>query len=52
MGRRLRESGRVGVMIGFAHDFQIVERCPSDERDVAVDLIVTERRVLAPGHAE
>jgi 5-formyltetrahydrofolate cyclo-ligase len=51
VGRRLRESGRPGVRIGFAHDFQIVERCPSDERDVAVDLVVTESRVLAPGVA-
>jgi len=49
-GRRLRESGR-GLLIGFAHDFQIVERCPSDERDVAVDVVVTERRVLGRGMA-
>ena len=49
--RDLRErraaSGRPpAVLIGFAYDFQIVETCPADERDVAVDLVVTERRVL------
>jgi 5-formyltetrahydrofolate cyclo-ligase len=50
-GRRLREAGQGGLLIGFAHDFQIIDRCPSDERDVAVDLVVTERRVLAAGTA-
>jgi 5-formyltetrahydrofolate cyclo-ligase len=50
-GRDLRErraaAGRPpAVLIGFAYDFQIVETCPADERDVAVDLVVTERRVL------
>jgi 5-formyltetrahydrofolate cyclo-ligase len=49
VGRRLRESGRPGLRIGFAHDFQVIDRCPSDERDVAVDLVVTESRVLDPG---
>ncbi len=46
-GRRLRASGRGGVMVGVAHDFQIVDRCPAEAHDVAVDLVVTERRVLA-----
>jgi 5-formyltetrahydrofolate cyclo-ligase len=50
-GRDLRErraaAGRApAFLIGFAYDFQIVETCPADERDVAVDLVVTERRVL------
>jgi len=50
-GRDLRErrsaAGRLpAVLIGFAYDFQVVDTCPADERDVAVDLVVTERRVL------
>ena len=34
------------LMIGLAYDFQVVASCPADERDVAVDLVVTESRVL------
>jgi 5-formyltetrahydrofolate cyclo-ligase len=50
-GRELRArapSGTrpAGLMIGFAYDFQVVASCPADERDVAVDLVVTESRVL------
>lgn len=35
-------------LIGFAYDFQIVERCPADEHDLPVHLVVTETRVLRP----
>jgi 5-formyltetrahydrofolate cyclo-ligase len=45
-GRRLREGGARGVMVGFAYDFQVVDECPADENDVAVDWVVTDRRVL------
>jgi 5-formyltetrahydrofolate cyclo-ligase len=45
-GRRLRADGGRGLMVGFAYDFQIVDRCPSDENDVAVDFVVTDQRVL------
>jgi 5-formyltetrahydrofolate cyclo-ligase len=45
-GRRLRARRPTALMVGLAYDFQIVESCPSDERDVAVDLVVTESRVL------
>jgi 5-formyltetrahydrofolate cyclo-ligase len=46
-GRALRERrADAGLMIGLAYDFQVVDACPADERDVAVDLVVTERRVL------
>jgi 5-formyltetrahydrofolate cyclo-ligase len=45
-GRELRERPSAGVMIGLAYDFQIVDQCPVDENDVAVDLVVTEKRVL------
>ena len=34
------------TLIGFAYDFQIVDRCPTDEMDVPVDLVVTDARVL------
>ena len=48
-GRVLRERRPgAGIMIGLAYDFQVVEACPADENDVAVDLVVTERRVLDP----
>jgi 5-formyltetrahydrofolate cyclo-ligase len=55
-GRRLREARRpahrrAGVMIGLAYEFQIVEACPVEEHDVAVDFVVTERRVLSAGAA-
>lgn len=45
-GRRLRAGRPEGLMIGLCYDFQVVDACPADERDVAVDLVVTERRVL------
>ena len=35
-----------GVMIGLAYDFQIVDVCPAGDDDVAVDVVVTETRVL------
>ncbi len=50
-GRELRDRAPsdakpAGLMIGLAYDFQVVASCPADERDVAVDLVVTESRVL------
>jgi 5-formyltetrahydrofolate cyclo-ligase len=40
-------SGRSpGLLVGLAYDFQVVDACPAGEHDVAVDLVVTERRVL------
>jgi 5-formyltetrahydrofolate cyclo-ligase len=49
-GRRLRAAARGGVLVGLGFDFQVVARCPADARDVAVDLVVTERRTLVtPG---
>jgi 5-formyltetrahydrofolate cyclo-ligase len=48
-GRRLRERKPRGLMVGLAYDFQVVERCPADERDVSVDFVVTDRRVIAAG---
>jgi len=37
------------ILIGFAHDFQIVDRCPAEAHDVSVDWVVTESRVIGPG---
>jgi 5-formyltetrahydrofolate cyclo-ligase len=36
------------VTVGFAFDFQVVDRCPAGEGDVAVDLVVTDARVVRP----
>jgi 5-formyltetrahydrofolate cyclo-ligase len=43
--RELRAS-HGGLLVGFAYDFQVVDACPAEAHDVAVDLVVTERRVL------
>ncbi|HSZ84085.1 MAG TPA: 5-formyltetrahydrofolate cyclo-ligase, partial [Polyangia bacterium] len=45
-GRTLRARRSASLLIGLAYDFQIVDACPADARDVAVDVVVTERRVL------
>jgi 5-formyltetrahydrofolate cyclo-ligase len=37
------------VVIGFAYHFQIVDRCPAGPDDRAVDLVVTDARVIRPG---
>ena len=34
------------TVIGFAYDFQVVDRCPADADDRAVDLVVTDARVI------
>jgi 5-formyltetrahydrofolate cyclo-ligase len=44
--RELRASNGRGLLVGFAYDFQVVDACPVEAHDVAVDLVVTERRVL------
>jgi 5-formyltetrahydrofolate cyclo-ligase len=36
------------TIIGFAYDFQIVDRCPVGPDDRAVDLVVTDARVIRP----
>jgi 5-formyltetrahydrofolate cyclo-ligase len=45
-GRELRARRPSALMVGVAYDFQIVGACPADERDVAVDLVVTDARGL------
>jgi 5-formyltetrahydrofolate cyclo-ligase len=42
---RLRAAGR-GFLVGLGYDFQLVPRCPADERDVAVDCVVTDQQVI------
>ncbi len=34
------------VVVGFAYDFQIVDRCPAGPDDRAVDVVITEARVI------
>lgn len=47
---RARGNGRT-ALIGIAYDFQIVDDCPVGDRDVPVDLVVTDTRVLRrPAH--
>jgi 5-formyltetrahydrofolate cyclo-ligase len=41
--------GAPPTLVGFAYEFQIVDRCPADERDVAVEMVVTEARVIQRG---
>lgn len=35
-----------GLVIGIGFDFQLVERCPVGHADVAIDLVVTDARVV------
>jgi 5-formyltetrahydrofolate cyclo-ligase len=44
---RLREAAR-GFLLGVGFDFQLLETCPADERDVAIDCVVTDARVVRP----
>jgi 5-formyltetrahydrofolate cyclo-ligase len=41
----LREA--TGTIIALAHDFQVVKEIPADHRDVRVNFVVTESRVIA-----
>jgi 5-formyltetrahydrofolate cyclo-ligase len=50
-GRRVREGARPGLMVAVGYDFQLVERCPTDERDVRVDVVVTDARTIVVGAA-
>lgn len=34
------------VLVGVAHDFQLVPRCPREPFDVAVDWVMTDRQVV------
>ena len=45
LAQRLRAHGR-GFLVGLGYDFQLVERCPTGDGDVALDCIVTDARVV------
>ena len=42
---RLRAAGQ-GFLLGVGFDFQLIETCPADERDVAIDCVVTDARIV------
>jgi len=44
------EEARAGgaAVVGFAYDFQIVDHCPTGPGDRAVDVVVTDARVIRP----
>lgn len=42
-----RVRGGRGLLVGFAYDFQIVDRCPAGDGDLPVDWIVTDQRAVA-----
>ena len=35
-----------GVLVGVGFDFQLIERCPVGEGDVAIDYVVTDARII------
>jgi 5-formyltetrahydrofolate cyclo-ligase len=39
-------AGRPRFVVGFGYDFQVVEACPADGGDAAVDCVVTDARVI------
>jgi 5-formyltetrahydrofolate cyclo-ligase len=43
---RARRDGRRAFLVGVGFDFQMVDRCPAGERDVAIDCVVTDARVV------
>ena len=43
--RFLRRLRRSAITVGLAFDAQIIDTVPADDRDFAVDIIVTDRRV-------
>lgn len=50
--RALAGLGRTSLKIGLAYDFQVVDRLPVEARDVPVDLVVTETRIINAGKAK
>lgn len=47
----LAESGKQAPKIALAYEEQIVESVPSEEYDVKVDIIVTDKRIIRVNHA-
>lgn len=46
--RALHQFEGRGRLIGFCYDFQVVEEIAGEPHDVAIDVIVTDRRVIRP----
>ena len=44
--RFLKKLSKNVVKVGFAFDFQLVEKIPEERHDVPVDIVVTEERIL------
>ena len=47
--RALARMDPKALKIGLAFDFQVVERLPAEARDMPVDLVVTETRMIGAG---
>lgn len=47
--RTLARIGPKALKIGLAFDFQVVDRLPVEARDIPVDLVVTESRMIHAG---
>ena len=45
LGAALPCPGRT-ILVGVAHDFQVVPHCPAGSFDVAVDWVVTDKQVI------
>lgn len=50
--RALARMDPKALKIGLAFDFQVVKRLPAEARDMPVDLVVTETRMIAAGGAK
>ncbi len=44
--RYLAGLDRLPILVGFCHDFQLLENVPSERHDIRMDYVVTESRVL------
>lgn len=42
-------SNQKGTFVGLAYEFQIVPACPKSRKDVKMDAVVTEKRVIETG---
>ncbi|BET58714.1 MULTISPECIES: 5-formyltetrahydrofolate cyclo-ligase [Geobacter] len=46
--RALHHLEKTGRLVGFCYDFQLVDEIRGEPHDVALDLIVTEKRIIRP----
>ena len=47
--RFLSKKSKNTLAIGVAYDYQIIDEVPTDEHDVPLDFIITEKRIILPG---